>query len=286
MNILHEIFDWIGIPVLVSVFIILYFVQQKFPLRKKVQSIWKRSIINNVISIPSFLLLRFMFLPVMIWLTIRNESWHFGLNYLYKLPVWIEFAIAFLIFDYTNYLWHILNHRIPLLWRFHLVHHTDLDLDVHTAIRFHFGELIGSLFFRGTFVLLSGASPLVVVIYEIIFEGATLFHHSNTKLPLPFEKGLNKLIVTPRMHGIHHSEIKEETDSNFSVIFSFWDRIHQTIRLQIHQDMVKIGMPSYKKENELTIFNLLMLPFKKIRPWNKELLQRGGTAEDNNSLEN
>src|SRR5436190_20990786 len=129
MNILHEVFDWVGIPVLVAAFIILYFAQQKFPLRKRVQSIFKRSVINNIISVPSFLLLRFMFLPAMVWLTISNESWQIGLNYLYQWPVWAEFIIAFFVFDYTNYLWHVLNHRIPLLWRFHLVHHTDLDLD-------------------------------------------------------------------------------------------------------------------------------------------------------------
>lgn len=281
MSILHEVFDWIGIPVLLAVFLILYFLQQKFPLRNKVQSMLKRSVINNVISIPSFLLLRFMFLPVMVWLTLRNESWQFGLNYLYRLPAWTELAIVFLIFDYTNYLWHVLNHRIPVLWRFHLVHHTDLDLDVNTAIRFHFGELVGSLFFRGIFVLLSGATPLEVVIYEIVFEAATLFHHSNTKLPLRLEKGLNKLIVTPRMHGIHHSQVKEETDSNFSVIFSFWDRIHKTIQLHIRQDIIKIGVPAYKKENELTIINLLRLPFRKIRPWDSELLKREGTIEKN-----
>ncbi|MEJ7767170.1 MAG: sterol desaturase family protein [Chitinophagaceae bacterium] len=274
MKLLYDVFDWMGIPILVAIFLLLYFVQRKYPLRKSVQPFFKRAVINNIISIPSFILLRFMFLPTMGWLTIQNETWKIGLNYLFHLPHWAEAVLAILVFDYTNYLWHVLNHKLPLLWRFHLVHHTDLDLDVTTAIRFHYGELIGSLFFRGTFVLLSGASPFVVIIYEIIFEGATLFHHSNLKLPLRLEKILNTLIVTPRMHGIHHSDIKEETDSNFSVIFSFWDRIHQTIRLHIRQDMIKIGVASYNRENELTIAYLLQLPFKKIRPWKKERLKR------------
>jgi sterol desaturase/sphingolipid hydroxylase (fatty acid hydroxylase superfamily) len=105
----------------------------------------------------------------------------------------------------------------------------------------------------------------MVLIYEIIFEAATQFHHSNTKLPFKLEKALNKLIVTPRMHGIHHSMIKRETDSNYSVIFSFWDRLHRTVRLNIHQDEIVTGVPTYPDEKELTIGKLWKLPFTSIR---------------------
>ncbi|MEO6219717.1 MAG: sterol desaturase family protein [Ginsengibacter sp.] len=268
MNITHSIFDWMGIPVLVIIFWIFYLVESKFELRKRVQNKWQRFVINNVISIPSLILLRFMFLPGMIWLTIENEKIHFGLNYLYELPAWLEAITAFIIFDYVNYIWHILNHRIPLLWRFHLVHHTDHDLDVTTAIRFHFGELIGSLFFRGAFVFLSGASPLLVIIYEIVFEAEVLFHHSNIKLPWRVEKFLNFIIVTPRMHGIHHSIVKSETYSNFSSIFSFLDRLHKTAKVNINHDNVVIGVPAYSDKHELTLPYLLKLPFTKIRKWN------------------
>ncbi len=284
MDILHRVFDWIGIPILVIVFWLLFFIESKFSLRKRVQSKSQRLLINNAISIPSFILLRFMFLPTMIWLTIQNEKIHFGLNYLYELPPWIELLIGFIIFDYVNYLWHILNHRIPLLWRFHLVHHTDHDLDLTTAIRFHFGEMIGSLFFRGAFVFLLGGSPLMVIIFEIIFEAEVLFHHSNTKLPLKVEKILNYLIVTPRMHGIHHSIIKNETDSNYSSIFSFWDRLHKTARLNIHQDDVVIGVPGYNDKQELTIPYLLKLPFTKIRPWKQEYSERNMEPSDEQEL--
>jgi sterol desaturase/sphingolipid hydroxylase (fatty acid hydroxylase superfamily) len=141
------------------------------------------------------------------------------------------------------------------------------SLPVTTAFRFHFGELIASVFFRGAAVVLIGASPVVVLVYEIVFEAATQFHHSNMKLPFRFEKILNLLFVTPRMHGVHHSIVKCETDSNFSIIFSFWDRIHQTVRLNIHQDEIVVGVPVYADKNELTIDNLLKLPFTKIRKW-------------------
>ena len=267
---IKSIFDTFGTPILVGFFIILFVLENKFQLRKRVQSRWKRIAINFIVSLPAFTLLRFLFIPLMVWLAHQNETVQFGFNYLYNLPSWIEGLIAFLLLDYGNYIWHILNHKSPFLWRFHLVHHTDHDLDVTTAFRFHFGELMGSVVYRGAITFLSGASPMMVLIYEILFESATQFHHSNWKLPFAFEKKLNKIIVTPRMHGIHHSVIRNETDSNFSVVFSFWDRLHQTIDVNKSQKDVVIGVPSYSNPDELTIGFLLKLPFTVIRPWKKD----------------
>lgn len=277
---IKSIFDAYGAVILPVVFVILFIIETKFQLRKRVMSRWKRIFINFIVSIPSFALLRLMFIPLMVWLAYQNQQWNFGLNYLYDAPVWIKFAIAFILLDYSNYLWHILLHKLPFMWRFHLVHHTDLDLDVTTAFRFHFGELIGSVFFRGAAVLLIGASPLAVLIYEIIFEAATEFHHTNMKLPFKFEKALNILFVTPRMHGIHHSMVKRETDSNFSIIFSFWDRIHKTVRLNVHQNDIVTGVPVYANENELTISNLLKLPFTKIRKWKESERPENGNKNE------
>jgi len=273
---IKSIFDTYGSPILIGVFVLLFILEKKYQLRKRVQSRWKRIFINFIVSIPSFALLRFLFIPLMVWLALRNQQWHFGLNYLYDGTVWLKFAVSFLLLDYSLYIWHILLHKLPFMWRFHLVHHTDLDLDITTAFRFHFGELIASVFFRGAAVLLIGASPMVVLIYEIAFEAETQFHHSNMKLPFGFEKVLNLLIVTPRMHGIHHSVVKSQTDSNFSTIFSFWDRIHRTIRLNIRQDEIVVGVPVYADKNELTIGNLLKLPFTKIRKWKESYRAEGG----------
>jgi sterol desaturase/sphingolipid hydroxylase (fatty acid hydroxylase superfamily) len=273
---INTIFDRYGAPFLIGLFLILFFVESKFQLRKRVQSRWKRIFINFIVSIPAFALLRILFIPAMVWLAVQNQSWQVGLNYLFDAPIAIKTIISFLLLDYSNYIWHILLHKLPILWRFHLVHHTDLDLDITTAFRFHFGEMIGSVFFRGSAIILIGTSPLAVLIYEIAFEAATQFHHSNTKLPFNLEKVLNYLIVTPRMHGIHHSMIKRETDSNYSTIFSFWDRIHKTVRLNVHQSEIVTGVPAYADEKELTIGILLKMPFTKIRKWcnNDELRNR------------
>lgn len=162
------------------------------------------------------------------------------------------------------------------------MHHTDLDLDVSTAIRFHGGELVFSVFYRSLAVLLTGASPMLVLVYEICFEGATQFHHSNWKLPFGTERALNKIFVTPRMHGIHHSVIRNETDSNFSVIFSFWDRIGRTMNLNIPQKDIIIGVPVYQNPDELKVADLIKLPFTTIREWKKDVPARG--KEDNKSI--
>lgn len=265
MNIIRRVFDFKGTPILAAVFVILFVAEGRRPLRKRVQPGWTRVITNSIVSIPAFSLLRFLFLPVVIRLAVLSRKLKVGFNCQYEARQFIKGASAFLFLDYTIYLWHILLHKLPLLWRFHVVHHCDPDLDVTTAFRFHFGEMIGSVVYRGAFVFLSGASPLNVLFYEIAFEGATQFHHSNWRLPSKFEKGLNKIFVTPRMHGIHHSIVSEETNSNYSVIFSFWDRLHNTIRLNVQQEKIVIGVPSYTDPRELTIGNLLKMPFTKIR---------------------
>ena len=264
---IRAIFDTYGVPVLIGIFMILFLLESRFQLRKRVQSRWKRVLINFIISIPAFVLLRIAFIPVIVWLAVKNQSWQIGLNYLFVAPAIVKSLITVFLLDYSNYLWHILLHKLPILWRFHLVHHTDLDLDISTAFRFHFGEMIGSIIFRGLAIILIGASPLMVLIYEILFEAATQFHHSNIKLPFKLERALSYLMVTPRMHGIHHSMIKKETDSNYSVIFSFWDRLHRTVRLNVQQHEIVCGVPAYADERELTIGKLLKLPFTKIRQW-------------------
>ena len=281
MNVLSdEIMDKKGLPILIGIFVLLFIMESVSQLRARKENRIKRAIINSGVAIPGFIALRLLLLPAMVWIAYKNQEWKIGLNYLYEFDVWVEGTIAFLLLDYTNYLWHVLNHRVSWLWRFHIVLHTDIDLDVTTAIRFHAGEMIWSVFYRGFAVFILGVSPLLVLIYEIVFEAATQFHHSNWKLPFRLEKFLNKFIVTPRMHGIHHSIVRHETDSNYSVIFSFWDRIHRTINLGIAQNQIITGVPVYSNPKELTIRYLLKLPFTNIREWKDDAPPRGAERKD------
>src|SRR5262249_18240245 len=164
----------------------------------------------------------------------------------------------------------ILNHKIPWLWRFHNVHHIDPDLDVTTGFRFHFGEVLLSTAFRVVQVGLIGMSLRTFATYELVFQAETLFHHSNLRMPIRFERLLTRLIVTPRMHGIHHSQVRRETNSNFGVIFSWWDRLHQTLGLNIPQSKIAIGIAGYASIDDNKLWSALIIPFVKQRDyWRK-----------------
>jgi sterol desaturase/sphingolipid hydroxylase (fatty acid hydroxylase superfamily) len=154
---------------------------------------------------------------------------------------------------------------VPFLWRFHHVHHTDLDLDVSTAFRFHFGEMLLSVAARTLQVVIVGASPVAALVYEIVLEASTEFHHSNSRLPLRLERVLGWFIMTPRAHGIHHSIVAQETNSNYSNFLILWDRLHRTLRLNVRQAEIVVGVPDYRDPSELGLVSLLLMPFRRQR---------------------
>jgi len=258
-------------PLKASLFIgglILFLVLEKTrPLRYLRHPKVRRFIRNLTLGGASAVVLNLTLLP-MVYLVARftaDKQW--GLLYMVPLPTAVTIVGGLLLMDYTFYWWHYWNHAIPFLWRFHNVHHVDLDLDVTTAVRFHFGELLLSTFFRSSQLLILGIDPFTWILFEISVVASTQFHHSNWKLPVRLEAWLNKVIVTPRMHGIHHSIVQGETNSNFSTIFSFWDKIHRSLDVSVPQSQITIGVPSYQNPDELNLFDLFLLPFRKQRPW-------------------
>jgi sterol desaturase/sphingolipid hydroxylase (fatty acid hydroxylase superfamily) len=179
----------------------------------------------------------------------------------------VQFGLGFLLMDLSFYYWHVANHRLPFLWRFHNVHHFDPDLDVSTAVRFHFGEVALSAVFRVVQVTVIGPNGWTYVIYELAFQANTLFHHSNVKMPITLERMLNWVLVTPRMHGIHHSQVRDETNSNYSVVFSWWDRLHRSIGLDIPQSAIVIGVPGYSQPADNHFWNVCVVPFQRQRQY-------------------
>jgi sterol desaturase/sphingolipid hydroxylase (fatty acid hydroxylase superfamily) len=146
----------------------------------------------------------------------------------------------------------------------------DPDLDVSTGFRFHFGEVLLSTLFRVTQVGLLGVSFTTFALYELVFQAGTLFHHSNLRLPIRLERLLVLIMVTPRMHGIHHSQVRRETDSNYGVVFCWWDRLHRTLGLNIPQAQIDIGVPGYSLPQDNTFWQALLFPFRKQRDyWRK-----------------
>ena len=228
---------------------------------------YHRLVRNFVLSIPGFAIVRLAMLPIPIAVAMWAKQEHVGLLNWLSVPFSIAIIATFLLMDYAYWWWHWANHMIPLFWRFHNLHHTDLDLDVSTAARFHFGEMIFSIGFLSVTVMIFGITPMMLMIFFITLEAATLFHHSNWRLPIKVERILNLILVTPRMHGIHHSIVQRETNSNWGTIFCWWDKLHRTLRRDVPQDAVTIGVAAYREEHELTLGKLLAMPFRGQRPW-------------------
>ena len=269
--------DYVGRPLLACVFLGLFWLQWRFPLRRQHFSALHRLVRNFVLSIPGFAIVRLAMLPIPFVVAMQAQNRHIGLLNWVALPGWAAGIATFLLMDYAYWWWHWANHMVPLFWRFHNVHHTDLDLDVSTAARFHFGEMFFSVAFLSLAVVLFGIAPMMFLVFFITFEAATLFHHSNWRLPIELERLLNLIIVTPRMHGIHHSIVQRETNSNWGTMFCWWDKLHRTLRRDVAQDAITIGVAAYREEHELTLGKLFALPFREQRPWrlpNGELPER------------
>jgi sterol desaturase/sphingolipid hydroxylase (fatty acid hydroxylase superfamily) len=158
------------------------------------------------------------------------EAHRLGALYLVALPFWAEAAIAFVILDLAVWFQHFLMHRNPLLWRIHAVHHSDRDLDVTTALRFHPFELIVSTFYKSAIVALLGVPLLVALVFELWLNANALFNHSNIRLPRKFDRMLRLFLVTPDVHLVHHSTRVDEQKQNFGFALTLWDRIFGTYR--------------------------------------------------------
>ncbi len=241
--------------------LLLFAIERFFPLRTPTRKLLGRLIVNLTFAAVAFVVVSILVRPAAEWTLGWSAADNFGLVRLAAFPTWLQALLAFVLMDLTFYWWHRANHRIPLLWRFHNVHHFDPDLDLSTAFRFHFVELAFSAGFRILQVGLIGISAWTYVVYEVVFQAGTLFHHSNIRLPVRIERMLVTVFVTPRMHGIHHSQVPMETNSNYSTVFSFWDRLHRTLGLNIPQSSVEIGVPGYALPEDNRLTNALIAPF-------------------------
>jgi sterol desaturase/sphingolipid hydroxylase (fatty acid hydroxylase superfamily) len=177
----------------------------------------------------------------------------------------LRVVLAVVGLDYTLWVWHWLNHKVPLLWRFHAAHHADLDLDASTALRFHPGELVLSVGFRALQVVLLGIAIPDLLLWEGLLLVSIEFHHSNVRLPERFERVLRNFLMSPRLHGIHHSIAGDEADTNFGTILTIWDRLHRTWSVDVPQDRIVIGIPQVQPP-WLGLLASLAVPFRRELP--------------------
>lgn len=253
---------YVTVPVVLGTFGVLVWLENRRPLRKSVESKIARNGRNLTMAGIAAVALQLFEQPVVKPLTELVERKKLGLLKVVKLPKLLETFLAIVLMDYTLYLWHVLTHRVPILWRFHLVHHVDLDLDASTAIRFHFGELIVSVLWRAAQIRLIGISPTSFAAWQLFLFPSILFQHSNVRLSPDLDNKLSRFIVTPRLHGIHHSAVQTETDSNWSSGLTVWDRIHGTFKNDVPQDEIVIGVPAYQDADEVVLTRILSLPFE------------------------
>ena len=167
-------------------------------------------------------------------------------------------AADLLLLDFLIYWWHRANHVVPVLWRFHAVHHYDRFLDTTSAVRFHFGEVLLSAVARGGIIVLLAFPLSSVFAFEALVLMAALFHHSNLRLPAPLEHALSRLVVTPSIHWVHHHRLRADTDSNYSTILSLWDPLFASRSPHRRTPDMPIGVEA---REERPLWSLLAAPF-------------------------
>lgn len=197
---------------------------------------------------------------------VQARGW--GLFNVVELPTWFEVAASVVLFDLAIYAQHWVFHRVPWLWRLHLVHHVDLDFDATTGIRFHTVETLLSFVWKGVVITLLGPPLLAVMIFEILLNATALFNHSNARLPLWLDRLLRLVLVTPDMHRVHHSIEDHETNSNYGFCLSWWDFLFRTYDAQpdAGHDGMTIGRPQFREPNVERLSFMLLLPFRRGLP--------------------
>lgn len=266
MNVLDVTFDSAArLSVFTLLLIVLALLEIYSPRRKPRHSKAKRWINNFTISALSSVVVA-VALPLIgvaaaIWA--NERSW--GLFNQFEIQPLISIPLYIVVFDFTIYLQHRLFHKSKLLWRLHRVHHTDLDYDVSTGIRFHPLSIFISATIKLLLILLLGPLATAVLISEIVLNATSMFNHSNIKLPNKLDKFLRYFIVTPDMHRIHHSTQVNEHSQNFGFNFTWWDKLLKTYKKQPAkgQEAIELGIHGYREDRCIGIVSLLTQPFSK-----------------------
>ena len=251
-----------------SILIILIMAEILLPKKKRIHNRKDRWITNGFITLintASVNIIHIAIPLIAIVAAVDVSNGKMGLFNIINFPIWIEIILTVIILDFIIWGQHLLSHKIPFVWRFHRMHHTDRDLDVTTAVRFHPFEIIFSMFIKITSIYILGASAIAVIIFEIMLNGMAMFNHANLRIPFRIENILRKFIVTPDLHRIHHSIYIDEHNKNFGFSLSIWDKIFKCYLDQPrdgHKDM-KLGL-KWQNDKPTKLGWSLWIPFKKL----------------------
>jgi sterol desaturase/sphingolipid hydroxylase (fatty acid hydroxylase superfamily) len=254
---------WIRLSFFFGILIIMFLWEVMMPRRTLTTSKSSRWFSNLSLVLIDSVLVRLAIPAGLAGVTFLAQQRGWGMFNLFELPFPLKIIGGVLILDLAIYLQHIMFHSVPLFWRLHMVHHSDMDIDVTTGVRFHPIEIFLSMGIKMIVVVLTGAPALAVLLFEIILNGTSMFNHGNVRYPQNADSILRLFVVTPEMHRVHHSTIRWEANSNLGFNFPWWDRLFGTYRDQPakgHLEMT-IGLDQYKEPRKLTLPWLMALPF-------------------------
>jgi len=205
--------------------------------------------------------LLFPLMPVAFAFLAHERGW--GLLNQINLPSWLEIGVALVLMDLAIYLQHVIFHTFRIFWRVHRMHHTDLDYDVTTGLRFHPIEIFLSLLLKLAAVAFVGPTPAAVVIFEVLLNATSMFNHGNVRIRMSVDRVLRLFVVTPDMHRVHHSVITRETNSNYGFNLPWWDRLFGTYRKQpaMGHEKMTVGLDAFRDPKMLRLHWLLAIPF-------------------------
>jgi sterol desaturase/sphingolipid hydroxylase (fatty acid hydroxylase superfamily) len=263
MSMIEYYEQYVQAGVYYSLFALMPLLEMILPLRTNKHPLLIRWTSNFLLGIVNGLSLRFLFpiLGLAFAIYVQQRGW--GLFNLFEVPNVIAIILCLLIIDFSKYVLHWIYHYVPLFWAFHKIHHTDPDYDFTTSFRFHPLESIIGAANTLIIILLLGMPVIAVIIYEVLVITINFFVHTNIKLPVLFERLMRGMFITPDMHRIHHSAYEPHTNSNYGIVFPFWDYLAKTYTPvgSVDQENMVVGLLDCQGKKHLNIFWLLILPF-------------------------
>lgn len=259
---------WVRIGVFVAVLAAMLGWQAARPLRRASRPWVRRWFANLGLVAVDAVVVRLLFPVAAVGTALIAAENGWGLFNAVDVPAWLAIGISLIVLDAAIYLQHVAVHKIPVLWRLHRVHHTDVDFDATTALRFHPIEIALSMVYKMALVAALGAPAAAVILFEVILNGMALFNHGNVSLPTRLDAILRRLLVTPDMHRVHHSVHRDETDSNYGFNLSLWDRVFGTYRAQPRDGHLgmRIGNEAFRAPEETSLWRLILQPFRRSQP--------------------
>ncbi len=233
------------------------------PRRRLMMPKLPRWVANLSVVALNTIVIRLLFASGAMGMAVMSAQSGWGLLNAFDGPSWLKGLLAVLLLDLVLYLQHVMFHAVPVLWRFHMMHHADLDVDVTTGARFHPVEVVLSMGIKLVAVVLIGAAPVAVLVFEVLLNASSMFNHSNVRMPVAADRILRWIVVTPDMHRIHHSILPRETNSNFGFNLPWWDRLLGTYRtdpMESHEGMT-LGLEQFRDPMRLRLGGMLALPF-------------------------